>query len=208
MTMTKRHSKLKAVGLTGGIGSGKSSVARFYKQQFGIEYIDADVVCRDLLIPGASGWDAFVATFGTAFLNSDQSINRQLLRTSIFNDYDLRKQLDNIMHPLAKQEINAMLSQLNPRRCLVEVPLLFEAGWEDDFDAVIVVYASEQSCLERLMHRDNLSREAAVKAIAAQMPLSEKTRRADHVIDNSGTWEDTCRQMIQLGKVLWDDTSQ
>lgn len=193
----------RPVGLTGGIGSGKSSVARFCRQQFGVEYIDADLICRDLLVPDALGWQAFVAAFGTDYLDSEQKIDRQRLREAIFRDHLLRQRLNEIIHPLARNEIIQRLSLTAAERCLVEVPLLYEAGWEEDFSSVIVVYASENCCLERLMQRDHLTREAAMEAVGAQMPLAEKAQRADHVIDNSGAWSDTCRQLLQLAKLLW-----
>ena len=193
----------KPVGLTGGMGSGKSSVARYCQEQFGIKYIDADLVCRDLLAPGALGWQAFVATFGEDFLDANRNIDRQRLRKAIFRDNEFRQHLNNLIHPLAHQEINNILACSEPERCLVEVPLLYEAGWDDDFSSVIVVYATDKCCLARLMQRDQLDREGAIQAIDAQLPLTEKARRADHLIDNSGTWEETCRQLLQLGKTLW-----
>ena len=199
----KPHSIKKPVGLTGGIGSGKSSVAQYCKEQFGIKYIDADLVCRDLLAPRAPGWEAFRKNFGDKFLAQDQTIDRQKLRTAIFQDLDLRQRLNAIVHPLARTEIKNMLAGSDPDQCLVEVPLLFEAGWEEDFSSIIVVYATDESCLERLTQRDQISRDAAIRAIAAQLPINEKVRRADHIIDNSKSWEETCRQLEQLGKILW-----
>jgi len=197
----------KPVGITGGIGSGKSSAARFLKKQFGIEYIDADLVCKDLLAPGAIGWKAFVETFNKEFLDTDQSIDRQKLRNAIFQEPELRQRLDDLMHPLARKEIQNILSHTEPSRCLVEVPLLYEAGWEDDFRAVIVVSAEHKQCMERLMLRDQISPEAATKALAAQLPLSEKANRADHVVNNTGTWENTCLQLVEIGVILWESLS-
>ena len=193
----------KPVALTGGMGSGKSSVARFWKQQFGIDYIDADQVCRDLLTTGASGWKIFVATFGNEFLAENRSIDRQKLRDAIFVDHKLRRRLDKLIHPLARDEIKNMLTGIEPARCLVEVPLLYEAGWEKDFSSIVVVSATDECCLDRLIERDQITREAAKQAIATQLTLSEKANRADYVIDNSGTWQDTCLQLLSLGDILW-----
>lgn len=193
----------KPVGITGGIGSGKSSVARYCKDQFGIHYIDADQVCRNLLAPGRAAWQAFLEAFGSEFLLPDQEIDRKKLRRAIFDDHSIREQLNEIVHPLAKAEIRQIVSQTDPWRCLVEVPLLYEAGWENEFRTVIVVYATDKCCLTRLMKRDNLSIESARKAIDSQLSLTEKAALAAHVIDNSGEWEETCRQMLKLGKALW-----
>lgn len=203
----ERRLLCKPFGLTGGMGSGKSSVARFFRDKFGIEYIDADLICKDLLIPGAPGWEAFVSSFAEEFLNPDRSIDRQRLRAAIFQDHKIRQRLNDLIHPLARKEINKILSQTDPNRCLVEVPLLYEAGWEDDFQSVIVVYATDKCCLERLMRRDQITSEAAAKALAAQFPLTEKAQRADHVIDNSGLWDDTCLQLLKIGKILWEGES-
>ncbi len=193
----------KPVGLTGGMGSGKSTVARFCRDQFGIEYVDADLVCRDLLAPGGLGWEAFVATFGDDFLAPDRTLDRQRLREAIFRDDNVRHRLNDLIHPLAYDEIKNILSRKEPSRSLVEVPLLYEAGWEDDFSSVVVVYATDDCCRERLMERDQLDRESALLALRAQLPLQEKACRADYLIDNSGVWEDTCQQILKLGNVLW-----
>ncbi|MDH4321712.1 MAG: dephospho-CoA kinase [Desulfobulbaceae bacterium] len=197
-------SRLKPVGLTGGIGSGKSSVARYCARRFGLEIIDADRVCRHLLDPGGGGYEPFISSFGRDYLAADGGIDRQRLRLDIFRDHKLRQRLNDFMHPLARHEIENMVARaVEPRRCLVEVPLLYEAGWENDFSAVVVVYATDSRCLARLMQRDQLSRDQAADAIAAQLPLKEKALRADHVIDNSGCWQDTCLQILHLGKILW-----
>lgn len=194
----------KPVGLTGGIGSGKSSVARYCARRFGLEIIDADGVCRQLLAPGGEGYEAFRSSFGHDFLAADGGIDRQRLRLAIFRDHQLRQRLNALMHPLARREIEKMLARAaDPRRCLVEVPLLYEAGWENDFSAVVVVYASDRRCLARLIKRDRLSLAQASDAIAAQLPLRDKAFRASHVIDNSGCWQDTCLQILHLGEILW-----
>lgn len=110
--------------------------------------------------------------------------------------------LNALVHPLARSEIRKQLTDIDVRRCLVEVPLLYEAGWERDFRAVIVVSASTDCCLARLMQRDQVSRTAALEALAAQMPLSEKVRLADYVVDNSDSWQETCQQLLGLEKLF------
>jgi len=191
------------VGLTGGIGSGKSSVARFWQERFGLVCIDADGICRQLLKPEASGWLAVVAAFGETFLAPDRTIDRPRLRAAIFGDSALRRQLDALLHPLVRKEVRRQIHQASGVRCLVEVPLLYEAGWQDEFDVVVVVYAPSGRCRQRLMARDRVSAEAADLALAAQLPLAEKALLAAHVIDNSGPWQDTCLQLLHLGEVLW-----
>ena len=193
----------RPLGLTGGIGAGKSSVAGFLRVRYGLRYIDADVVCRELLSPGAAGWLAVTAALGNSFLDPDGNINRPRLRQAIFQDQTLRRQLDALLHPLARQEVRGLLAQMpDQARCLVEVPLLYEAGWENEFDRIVVVYASPASCRRRLMQRDRVSAEAAQQALAAQLPLVEKALRAEHVVDNSGPWPETCLQLLHLGRLL------
>ena len=200
---TKRPDRRRPLGVTGGMGAGKSSVAGFLRDRFGLAYIDADLVCRELLTPGESGWVAVTSALGDSFVDAAGNINRPRLREAIFKDASLRKQLDDLLHPLARQRMHQMLALLPDQgRCLVEVPLLYEAGWEDEFDHIVVVYASPASCQQRLMQRDRIDAAAAQQALAAQLPLAEKALRAEHVIDNSGPWSETCLQLLHLGYLL------
>jgi len=192
-----------AVGLTGGMGSGKSSVGRFWQQRYGIEYIDADRVCRELLQPQAAGWQALTGEFDDLFLAADRTVDRPLLRRAIFGDATLRQRLNDLIHPLARQEIRRRISAAAAPGFLVEVPLLFEAGWAGEFDRTVVVYALPSLCRDRLMARDGIDAAEAIRAIAVQFPLDNKALLADHVIDNSGTWQDTCLQLLHLGEMIW-----
>lgn len=191
------------IGITGGMGSGKSAVARYLHRRFGATLIDADEVCRGLLKPGAAGWEAFQGAFGAEYLNSDRSINRPLLRQAVFAEEAARRRLESLLHPLAKGEITRrMRIESGAAWFLIEVPLLFEAGWDRDVDRVIVVYADPASCRERLMKRDRASAGEAAAAMATQWPLPTKALRANHVIDNSGSWAATCLQVLRLGELL------
>jgi dephospho-CoA kinase len=191
------------IGITGGMGSGKSSVARYLHQHFGGISIDADAVCRELLEPEAAGWELFRKAFGAEYLNTDRSINRPLLRRAIFGEERVRRRLESLLHPLAKEEIaRRVRTETGPGWFLIEVPLLFEAGWDRETDRVIVVYAHPERCRERLMKRDRMSAAEATAAIATQWPLAAKATRADHVIDNSSNWAVTCLQVLHLGELL------
>lgn len=191
------------IGITGGMGSGKSAVTRYLHQRFGGTCIDADAVCRELLEPGAAGWTAFRAVFGAAYLNPDQSVNRPLLRRTIFAEEEVRRKLESVLHPLAKREITRRVDT-EPMDVffLIEVPLLFEAGWDREPDRIIVVYAETGRCRDRLVKRDRMSAGEAEAAMATQWPLISKALRADHVIDNSGSWAETCLQVLHLGELL------
>lgn len=192
------------IGLTGGIGSGKSRVAELFMAH-GAQVIDADQIGRLILEPGEKGWQALQTAFGSRFLEIDQTINRQKLRSAIFSDRALREEVDNLLHPLIREDIIRVCcdnqGQVRQLR-LVEVPLLYEAGWQKDFDLVVVVAADKETCLTRIMARDGVNRHEAEQALAAQMNIQEKVARADIVINNGGAWSDTVAQVDELIREL------
>lgn len=198
----------KIIGLTGGAGSGKSSVASFWGERNNIDVMDADEVCRLLLVPESKGWTSLKHILSEQYFQPDKTINRPLLRETIFAEDKLRARIDNAIHPLVHQEIFStikLLEEKGHKDFLVEVPLLFEAGWEEDFDKIIVVFAEQEKCMQRLLKRDNITKNQAEKMLRSQMPLDEKKLRADHVVDNSGPWSDTCAQLIHLEDLLWSN---
>ena len=190
----------KVFGLTGGIGSGKSSVAAWIKNNCGWRYIDADAVVRSLLEPKAAGWRSLKNILGQEFFDSQGALKRELLRSVIFKDKDLRRGVEQAVHPLVLEKIKAEIDgcRAGDKKMLVEVPLLYEAGWQKYFDAVIVVYAEPELCLQRVKERDGVSGSEASVAIAAQIPLKEKIEMADYVIDNSGSWPETIMKLDRL----------
>jgi dephospho-CoA kinase len=204
--MNNKPLAIRKIGLTGGMGSGKSSVAKLLTQMLDGKHIDADQVCRKILEPNGEGWQAFIEAFGNEYQLDDKSINRPKLRNAIFSDDLFRTKVNGIIHPIVKKNIiSEMESFLEfPRNSMVivEVPLLYEVKWEDLFDAVIVVYADSEVCLKRLMDRDGLDRSQTKEAMECQMKLSEKVLKADHVIDNSGTILDTQGQVEHLASIL------
>ena len=204
--MNNKPVAIRKIGLTGGMGSGKSSVAKLLIQMLGGKHIDADQVCRKILEPNGEGWQAFIEAFGNEYQLDDKRINRPKLRNAIFSDDLFRKEVNGIIHPIVKKNIiNEMESLLEFSRnsmIIVEVPLLYEVKWEDIFDTVIVVYADSEVCLNRLMDRDGLDRTQAKEAMECQMKLSEKALKADHVIDNSGNILDTQAQVEHLASIL------
>lgn len=195
------------VGLTGSMGSGKSSVAAMLCAETGVTCIDADLVCRRLLEPGEQGWQCIKKEFGDDFFDPQGRIDRALLRKKIFSEKSLRLKLDALIHPIAWEAIQACIARHGQKktksRFVVEVPLLYEAGWESFFTKVVMVYADPETCVNRLMKRDSISLAEAHKAIAAQWPPDRKIRLADHVVDNSGPRWETCLQIRHLQKLLW-----
>lgn len=202
-TTVFNHGAPFILGVTGGIGSGKSSVATALSWVSGAFMVSADAVCRTLLEPGAAGWQALRKEYGNSFLLADGSLNRPLLRRALFADDLLRRGIENLLHPLVRSTIARIVAGESPRgeeaaRFVVEVPLLYEAGWEDDFAGIVVVYADDEQCRRRLMLRDRISEDEARQAIGTQMSLAAKAMLADHVIDNSGVWPDTMLQILHL----------
>ena len=183
---------MKLVGLTGGIASGKSTVAKILKQ-LGAAIVDADQLSREVVAPGQDGWNEITATFGREVLQADQTLDRQKLRTMIFNNPDARKQLEAIIHPrvraLAEQRIREH-GAAGFELIVYEVPLLFEGKIHEWLRPVILVACDVEIQRQRLQQRDAIDAAAAQKIIDAQMSLAEKRRLADYVIENDSSLAD------------------
>ncbi len=192
------------IAVTGGIATGKSTVSRLLGRCLGAEILDADRICRDLLMRGQSGWREVRRVWGERFMDADGEIDRALLRRSVFADKDVRLELERILHPLARAEIaaSAQRNERPGRHLLIEVPLLFEVGWREDFAWVVAVFATEKRCLQRVVDRDNVTLHDAGRILAVQMPSSCKALLADSVIDNSGYFAYTCLQVYHLARYL------
>lgn len=188
------------IGLTGSIGTGKSTVAKMFKQ-LGIPVIDADEIARLVVEPGKEAYEKIVETFGEDILQKDRTLDRKKLGAIVFNDEEKRKQLNGIVHPAIRKEMlrqrDEYLEQHAP--CVVlDIPLLYESKLEHFVDKVIVVKTSPEVQLERILARDDLSKEEALKRINAQIDVAKKAEWADAVIDNDGTIEETERQLKDI----------
>ena len=183
-----------SIGITGGIGSGKSRVCVYLAALCGLPVIDLDRICRQLLVTGQPGWQALKQNLGKQFFYPSGELNRKKFRQALFTDKQLRRIVDLILHPLARAEMAGQISGIRGR-VLLEIPLLFEAGWHGDIERIIVVYADNTIRCRRIVRRDHVSRKQALQAVAAQHSLREKALLAHHVIDNSGSWAETCLQL-------------
>ena len=190
------------LGITGGIGSGKSCVSRLLASYCLVSLVDIDQCCRHLLEIEQPGWRALRTVFGETFLHRDGAIDRAALRRALFADSAIRRQVDAVLHPLAREAMRAQIEAYQAPLVLIEIPLLYEAGWHGDVDAVLVVYARKAVRCLRIMRRDGVSRREACKAIGAQMDLREKADRADYLIDNSAAWTVTRSEVVSLGNLL------
>jgi dephospho-CoA kinase len=188
---------VKLIGLTGGIASGKSTVAAILRR-LGAAIVNADELSREVVEPDTPGWNELVATFGSAVLQPDRAIDRQKLRKIIFADPDARKKLEAIIHPrvraLAEQRISEHAAA-GFELVVYEVPLLFEGNLQNSLRPVILVATDVTTQKKRLRDRDHLGESEAEKHIAAQMSLEEKRRLADYVIENDGSFADLERQV-------------
>lgn len=182
------------LGLTGGIACGKSTVSS-YLRELGAPVVDADAIAIALAEKGQPVYNAFVEHFGPEIaLGPDGSLNRAAIGEMVFRNKGERRWMDRATHPLIRSEVENRLKGLADKGAeiaVVDVPLLFEAGWDDLCEIIWVVSVSPQVQLARLMKRNGLSEKLARDRINSQMALAEKLRRADTVIDNSGTMEET-----------------
>lgn len=189
------------VALTGGIATGKShSLRRF--AELGAHVVDADVLAREVVEAGTAGHAAVVARFGRRVLDDRGGIDRAALASVVFSDATARHDLEAIVHPAVYAAIQTWFAGIRGGVAIADIPLLYETRREHDFDVVVVVACQPEEQLRRLMSRNHLSVEEARQRIAAQLPIDEKRRRADHVIDTSGPVEDTDRQIDELWKTL------
>lgn len=195
------------VGLTGGIASGKSTVSAMLRE-LGCPVIDADLIARQVVQPHCPAYRLIVKHFGRDILLESGEIDREKLGALIFTNPEKNRLLSTITHPeIQKAMIKQVLQHfvLGHRYVILDVPLLFETRRLTRFlKHTVVVYCDPDTQLSRLMERDSRSQDQAVLRIAAQMPLEEKVALANHVIDNSGSQEDTCRQVLKLHSRLED----
>jgi dephospho-CoA kinase len=194
---------LKLIGLTGGAGSGKSTVSALLKEH-GAAVIDADEAAHAAYEPGSPGFEAVVSEFGPEFVR-DGHIDRARLGELVFNDKDALRRLNAIVHPLVREWMAARTLEAAEGGAEVvvqDVPLLYENGLERLYSTVVLVYVPERLQLQRLVEGRGLSQERARAMIAAQMPIEEKRTLAPHVIDNSGSREATRTQVERL----WSDS--
>jgi len=175
------------ISLTGGIASGKSSASGEFKR-LGAAVIDCDAIARRMCARGGGALTRIARSFGAEVINKDGSLNRKKLGSAVFSDQLKRKKLEAILHPCIMEEVRGQLLALkNESFVIIDVPLLFETGLNRFADKVIVVWLPEKVQRERLRKRDGLSAREISLRLSSQMPLEEKRRKADYVIDNSGT---------------------
>ena len=172
------------VGLTGGIGSGKSAVTAEF-ERLGVPVVDADLVAREVVMPGSPGLREVVAVFGTDVLGADGMLDRKQLRLRVFDDDTQRKRLEAILHPKIRDRIRHKLEAITTPYCILCVPLLVERQGYENVDRILVIDCSEQLQITRVMARDDLTRSQVEAIMRTQATREQRLAMADDVIDNS-----------------------
>ncbi len=189
---------IRRVALTGGIATGKSYVRAAFEAH-GVPTIDADQLARAALARGTHGLAAVVSRFGREILDSGGALDRSRLAAIVFADPSARRDLETIVHPGVRLGIDRWFAALPPKGWgIADIPLLFESGRSAQFDVVIVTSCPRATQLARLSARPGVTPEDAARRIAAQLPLDDKVRRADYVIDTGGSFEQTDRQVVDV----------
>ena len=190
----------RRVALTGGIATGKSHVRKCLEAR-GIPTIDADTLARDAVAPGTKGLDEVIRRFGVGMRDANGGLDRKKLAAVVFSDPVARRDLEAIIHPFVREATDRWFASLDPLHhpfAVADIPLLFEAGRDDEFDAVIVAACAPETQLTRLMARDGISDAEARLRIAAQWPLEQKVAKADYVIRTDGSFSETDRQVDEV----------
>jgi dephospho-CoA kinase len=191
------------VAITGGAGSGKSTVARMF-QDLGAQVLDADEVAREVVRPGTPAGEELRQAFGPQYFRENGELDRAALARRVFADPGARRRLNHIIHPRVAREMRRRLQESEAQGAplvLVEVPLLFEAGLAGAYDRIIVVDVDEADQMQRLRDRDGRSPQEIAGILQAQMPLPEKASRAHYLVDNRGTLNNTLEQV----KIIWGE---
>lgn len=211
MNLPNRHNRLKnettplKVAVTGSAGSGKTAVCDRLRA-LGLQVINTDSLAREVVAPGSRGLKEIVNRFGTKVLQADGRLNRSALRRTITSDVAARRNLENIIHPkiIERMEVEMARAVKDGRTIIfVEVPLLFEAGWNDYFDVIVMVSAEDETRIQRLMARDNVSRQEARALLQIQKPDHEKIQNSDFIIKNNGSGEQLAGEVDRFLKMFY-----
>ena len=184
------------IGITGQYASGKGTVCSFF-EELGAITIDTDIISREITLPGSPCFTALIDTFGSSFVKKDGTRDRRALGKFVFSDKELVTRLNNITHPFILKKTLEKASE-NGKIYMINAPVLIEAGFHNYMDAVIVITCSNEQSVFRGINRDGLSEEEINQRLKNQISLNEKLIFADYVIDNSGTLENTRKQVVTI----------
>lgn len=189
--MTRKH----LIGLTGGIGTGKTTVSNYLADSYGLPILDADIYAREAVQPGSLVLDKIFERYGSSVKLADGTLNRKRLGEIVFNEQNQRRWLEQQIHPYVRDRFQSQLATLTNPTVVLVVPLLFETGMTDLVNEIWVVSCSPEEQLRRIMERDALSQEQALSRLNSQLSIQEKVARADVVLDNSSTRDNLLKQV-------------
>ena len=189
------------VGLTGGIGSGKSAAGKYFVE-LGIDVIDADDISKNILDKNIKAKELFIKNFGDKFLDKNNNIDRDILRSEIFVNEEKKNILESIIHPIVGEEIAKFINQSDSIYKLIMVPLIYETNSKDFYDKIIVIDSDESNQVERASQRDNKSREDIMNIINNQASREQRNSIADEIILNNSTLDDLKNQVIKIHQKL------
>jgi dephospho-CoA kinase len=187
------------IALTGGIGSGKSTVTSIF-EQLGVPVIDSDIISRDIVKPGSICLNKIIQEFSKNILTDNGTLDRKKLRSIVFNNNEKRRKLENILHPAIFEEIDNQVNKVDFPYCLIVIPLLTETNMMDNFDRVLVIDVPENVQLQRASQRDNTSIENIEKILKSQSSRQQRLQFADDVIDNNLTLDKLRDEVSDLHK--------
>ncbi|MFQ6372488.1 dephospho-CoA kinase [Shewanella sp. YIC-542] len=185
------------VGLTGGIGCGKTTIANLFAEQ-GVAIIDADVIARDVVAPGSPGLAQIVGHFGSHMLNADGTLNRRQLREKVFAEPQQRAWLNQLLHPMIRQQLLAQAQAATSPYAIMVVPLLFENGLECLVDHTLVIDIATEAQIRRTIDRDHVSKQQVINIINSQISREQRLAKADDVINNEGDVGSLRTQVLAL----------
>ena len=187
------------IGLTGGIGSGKSAAAALFKD-IGVDLIDADDLARDSLSINSEGYKLFIEEFGDKYLDENKNINRELIRKLIFNDSDAKSKLESIIHPIVRSGIETFIKNKKSDYCIIVVPLIFETNSSKIYDRVLVIDCDVDVQISRTSKRDNQTKSDIENIINKQATREQRLSIADDVIVNNGSLDLLRNEVLKIHK--------
>ena len=205
--MSKKSKKILKIGVTGSAGSGKSGVVKAF-EGLGLVTFDCDQIARDLVAPGAAGYEQVVEIFSYDVVSSDRTLDRKRMREMMLADPELRRALEAVLHPLIIHTLFSRIQSATYNKeaaCAVEVPLLFELGMQDRFDVTVTVTALEDDLVERIADRDKVTAQSARKMLNLQLAQEEKALHSDYVIENRGSLGELVESVGDLYRKIQKD---